>query len=265
MSKLTDPAYLTQTQYKNSNNLDARLAIHQRFSVNPYGWFNWVFDHLTDLPANANILELGCGSGELWRECASRIPSGWALTLTDFSDGMLDAAWRNLLPTGYRFKFEKVDAQTIPYADKTFDVVIANHMLYHVPDRKKALAEMRRVLKAGGVLLAATVGTLHLDELYEWISRVEGSTPGRFKLEFTLENGAEQLQECFQRVELSRYQDELRVTDVEIIKAYIRSMTSASELQEDQFQLLEKELDEMIKKSGEIYIKKDTGLFKALK
>ncbi len=265
MSKFTDQAYLTQNQYKNSINLDARLAIHQRFSVNPYGWFNWVFDHLTDFPANANILELGCGSGELWRECASRIPSGWALTLTDLSDGMLDAAWRNLLPTGSRFKFEKVDAQTIPYTDKTFDVVIANHMLYHVPDRKKALAEIRRVLKEGGVLLAATVGTLHLHELYEWILRVEGSSPERFKLEFTLEDGEEQLQEYFPRVELSRYQDELRVTDVEIIKAYIRSMTSASELQEDQFQLLEKELDEMIKKSGEIYIKKDTGLFKALK
>lgn len=265
MSKLTDQTYLTQSQYKNSINLDARLSIHQRFSVNPYGWFNWVFDHLTDLPAELNILELGCGSGELWKECASRIPQSWAITLTDLSDGMLDAAWRNLLPTGYRFKFEKVDAQAIPYADKTFDVVIANHMLYHVPDRRKALADIQRVLKDDSVLFAATVGKSHLHELYQWILRVESEKPGRFTLEFTLENGKEQLQEYFPRVELSRYQDSLRVTDVAMIKAYIRSMTSSSDLQDNQFQLIEKELDEIIKESGEIHIKKDTGLFKALK
>ena len=157
------------------------------------------------------------------------------------------------------------EGESIPYTDKTFDVVIANHMLYHVPDRKKALAEIWRVLKDKGVLFAATVGNTHLQELYEWISRVEGGEPGRFKLEFTLENGREQLQEYFPSVELSRYQDSLRVTDVDLIKAYIRSMTSAADLQDNQFQLIEKELDEIIRENGEIHIKKDTGLFKALK
>ena len=83
---------------------------------------------------------MGCGSGEMWKECASRIPAGWVITLTDLSDGMLDAAWRNLVPLGRNFKFEQMDAQSIPYGDKTFDVVIANHMLYHVPDREKALS-----------------------------------------------------------------------------------------------------------------------------
>ncbi|MBI3170151.1 MAG: class I SAM-dependent methyltransferase, partial [Chloroflexi bacterium] len=100
MSRFTDQNYLTQSQYKDSSNLNARLAIHKRFSTNPYGWFNWVFDKLAALPADANILELGCGSGELWKECASRIPAGWVLTLTDLSGGMLDSAWRNLIVTG---------------------------------------------------------------------------------------------------------------------------------------------------------------------
>ena len=59
---------------------------------------------------------------------------------------MLDAAWRNLVITGRSFKFEEIDAQSIPYETKTFDAVIANHMLYHVPDRAKAIAEIKRVL-----------------------------------------------------------------------------------------------------------------------
>lgn len=265
MSRFTDQNYLTQNQYRDSGNLDARIAIHKRFSTNPYGWFNWMFDSFAALPEHANILELGCGSAELWKSCADRIPAGWTITLTDISDGMLDSAWRNLLPTGRSFKFEKVDAQDIPYAEKTFDAVIANHMLYHVPDRKQALQEMRRVLKDDCVLFATTVGEVHMQEMWSWIERASGGRQGMVTLSFTLENGKEQLQEFFPRVELTRYPDSLKVTDASMIMAYIRSMTSAADLQEDQFQLIEQELKENIKKNGAIHIKKDSGLFSASK
>ncbi|HKI53048.1 MAG TPA: hypothetical protein VJ987_02910, partial [Anaerolineales bacterium] len=61
MSKFTDQNYLKTDQYKDSTNLNARVELHNRFSTNQYGWFNWVFDALMNLPANAKILELGCG------------------------------------------------------------------------------------------------------------------------------------------------------------------------------------------------------------
>ena len=99
MSKFTDPQYLKNEQYKDSSNLDARTAIHQKFSTNPQGWHNWVFDQLLQLPDNANILELGCGPAYLWRENVGRIPAGWRITLSYFSYGMLDSAWRNLVVT----------------------------------------------------------------------------------------------------------------------------------------------------------------------
>ena len=264
MSRLTDKEYLTQNQYKDSRNLDVRVAIHKQFSTNPYGWFNWVFDSFASLPENANVLELGCGTGELWKECNSRIPESWVLTLTDISDGMLDAAWRNLLPIRRGIRFEKVDSQSIPYADKTFDAVIANYMLYHVSDRKKALTEIKRVLKDNGVLFAATAGENHLREMYEWVLRVSGGEQGRFALQFTLENGREQLQEFFPRVELSRYPDGLRVTDVDMLMAYIRSMASV-ELSADAEFKLRTELTEFIAENGAFYISKDAGLFRATK
>ncbi|HMZ07321.1 MAG TPA: class I SAM-dependent methyltransferase [Anaerolineales bacterium] len=265
MSRLTDQTYLTQAQYKDSGNLNARLAIHQRFSTNSYGWFNWLFDQLIELPVNANILELGCGTGELWKESASRIPEGWALTLTDLSDGMLDAAWRNLIVIKRGIKFERVDVQSIPYADKAFDAVIANYMLYHVPDRKKALAEIRRVLKDDGVLFAATSGRNHMREMYEWIARVSGGNAGEFALQFTLENGKDQLQEFFPRVELSHYPDGLRVTDVDVILAYVRSMASVGRLSAEEMTRLEVELRENLAMDGAIQISKDAGLFRAIK
>ena len=160
-----DPQYLKIDQYKDSSNLDARVVIHQRFSTNPYGWMNWVFDHLLVLPADAKILELGCGSGYLWKENAARIPAAWDITHSDLSVGMIDSAWRNLVVTERSYKFKEIDAQEIPFEDRTFDLVIANHMLYHVPDRPKALTEIRRVLKDDGKLMAATVGETHLKEM----------------------------------------------------------------------------------------------------
>ena len=266
MSRFTDQQYLTTDQYRDSSNLDASAAIHQRFSTNPYGWFNWVFDVLIKLPGDAKILELGSGPGYLWKECAQRIPAAWNITLSDLSPGMLDAAWRNLVVTGRNFKFEQIDAQSIPYPDETFDAVIANHMLYHVPDRKKALSEIKRVLKADGCLFAATVGDRHLNEIGAWLSRatMKNDLP-RFTDPFLLENGLEQLQEFFSHVEISRYDDNLRVTEVEPIMAYIRSGIRAVDFSETEMAKIQKELTAQLEHDGEIFITKDSGLFKAQK
>src|SRR5512138_1329879 len=175
LTKFTDQQYLNTDQYKDSSNLNAREEIHRRFSTNPYGWFNWVFDILLKLPANTKILELGCGPAYLWRECSSRIPADWDITLSDLSPGMVDAAWKNLVVTGRAFQFKEIDAQEIPFADETFDAVIANHMLYHVPDRGKALSEIRRVLKTGGRFFATTVGENHMMQMMDWYARVHVS------------------------------------------------------------------------------------------
>src|SRR5438128_5363777 len=95
----------------------------------------------------------------------SRIPAEWDITLSDFSQGMLDEARQRLRESPHQFVFAVVDAQAIPYPDQVFAAVIANHMLYHVPDRPTALAEIRRVLKPGGHFYASTVGVNHLREL----------------------------------------------------------------------------------------------------
>ena len=266
VSKFTDPQYLKTNQYRDSTNLDARLEIHRRFSTNSYGWFNWIFDVLSKLPDDAVILELGCGPGYLWRNCADRIPAGWRITLSDLSPGMVDAAWRNLVVTGRTFKFEQIDAQSIPYPEGSFDVVIANHMLYHVPDRSKAIGEMARILKPGGHLIATTVGQCHLFELGEWLKFVHlEKSFEEFSRSFTLENGLEQLKPFFSVVTMIRYEDNLQVTEVEPIMAYIRSSIRASELAEDAVLKIRNDLEKELKEKGNIFIRKDSGLFEAIK
>ena len=265
MSKFTDQQYLKTDQYKDSSNLDARVAIHQRFSTNPYGWMNWVFDHLLTLPADAKILELGCGPAHLWRECAKRIPVNWDIILSDLSAGMIDAAWRNLVVTGRNFEFREIDAQSIPFKDETFDAVIANFMLYHVPDLPKALNEIKRVLKPGGRLVAATVGDNHMREASHWSRQVSREFRLPFSVSFILENGFDQLTSIFSNVNLTRYPDSLKVTEIKPLIAYILSNVSAGDLIESELINVEKELDEELKEKGEIFITTDSGLFEAIK
>ena len=266
MSKFTDQQYLKSDQYKDSSNLDARVELHRRFSTNPYGWFNWVFDALLKLPADAKILELGCGPGLLWKENAARIPSAWDVTLSDLSSGMLDAAWRNLVVTGRAYHFKELDAQEISFADETFDAVIANHMLYHVPDRAKALAEIKRVLKPGGCLFATTVGDNHLKEITEWFRTIHKSEVWEsFANLFTLENGLDQLELFFPHVTVSRYEDDLQVTELEPLLAYFCSGVRAGELSEAEFARLQIDLEKELKAKGKIMIQKDSGLFEAIK
>ena len=266
MSKFTDQEYLKTDQYRDAGNLDARVLIHQRFSTNPYGWFRWVFDRLLTLPEQARVLELGCGHGLLWKENVSRIPSGWEITLSDLSPGMLDDAWRNLVVTGRAFRFREIDAQSIPFEDATFDAVIANHMLYHVPDRPKAFTEIHRVLQSGGRLFATTIGRNHLKEISTLIRRVNPGTDFvSFGSPFTLDNGAEQLRQFFPQVTLSRYPDHLQVTEVQPIISFIRSSGPASEILAEELVIVESELERELKEEGWISIEKNSGLFEAMK
>ncbi len=134
MSELSNQNYLLTNQYNNAQKLEARIQLHRIFSTNHYSWFRWLFDHFA-LPPQSSLLELGCGPGYLWSKNAERIPEQWQITLSDFSSGMLQEAQQNLQEIrGMQrpFTFQQVDAQAIPFANESFDAVIANHMLYHV-------------------------------------------------------------------------------------------------------------------------------------
>lgn len=74
---------LMTEQYQNSSNLDALIQLHSGFSTNKYDWSLWVFDRF-HLPTSSRILELGCGTGKLWRENLNRIPTSLSITLSEF-------------------------------------------------------------------------------------------------------------------------------------------------------------------------------------
>ncbi|HCI80868.1 MAG TPA: hypothetical protein DHW02_14395 [Ktedonobacter sp.] len=260
----SDQQYLLTEQYKDASNLMARIALHERFSTNPYDWHRWVFERF-HIPSQARILELGCGPGKLWLNNAERIPEGWQITLTDFSPGMLQENQRNLQAVPHSFEYHIADAQSIPFADETFDAVIANHMLYHVPDRAKAIAEVRRVLKPEGHFYAATNGENHLRELDILGTRVVAGVEvysGELH-SFKLETGAEELGRQFAHVDLHIMEGDLVVTEVEPIIAFMRSTRLGAQLDEQHIQTMRDIISLEIAKNGSFFITKSTGVFDA--
>jgi ubiquinone/menaquinone biosynthesis C-methylase UbiE len=261
MSRFTDQGYLRNEQYRDASNLNARIELHRRFRTNPYGWHRWVLDQI-HLPPTARLLELGCGPGELWRENGAQAPEGWQVTLADLSLGMLQEARQNLGGSRTQFTFAEADAQAIPFPDASFDGVIANHMLYHVPDREKAFAEIRRVLRPGGRFYAATNGRAHMRELRDWVQRWVPDTQ-RWSFAFSLESGQEQLERWFPSVTLHRYEDALVVTEAEPLIAYLRSGYAGTAVAGDRLAELAAFVRQELAARGAIRLTKDTGLFEA--
>lgn len=265
MSKFSDRNYLKEQQYKTSKNLDARIALHTRFGTNPYGWFNWVWDHL-DLKPGMRVLEAGCGPGKLWQENSSRLPRDVQVALSDLSAGMVGQA-QLALGDDERFSFLCVDAQDLPLPDHSFDLIVANHMLYHVPDIRRALGEFARILRPGGRLCAATNGAGHMRRLHELVAEVnpEISIPLDVIRPFRLENGPEITRQVFPKVELHRYPDDLIVTEMEPLRDYILSMADFYSPGEGlDVEMLESHLSRRLEESeGKLVISKSQGIILA--
>lgn len=249
---------LTQ-QYHNASRLTTRAALHARFSTNPTRWFPWLFERF-QTPASSAVLELGCGPGWLWLSNRERIPTDWQITLTDFSEGMLAEARQNLTSVPHPFSFAVADVQAIPYPDDSFDMVIANHMLYHAPDIPAALAEIRRILKAGGRFYASTLAGDYMHELAQFLPRRRPA-----HLSFNLDNGAELLAAQFGHVALYRYDNTLVVTEAEPLIAYLVSMTphSALDLHERISRYAGPLVERALEEHGELRLTANAGLFEA--
>ena len=88
------------------------------------------------------ILELGAGNGALWSQNLDKLPKGLTIVLSDISEGILADA-KNEIGDNSEFQYAVFDAQKIPFADNTFDLVIANYMLFYCDDIPKTLKEVR--------------------------------------------------------------------------------------------------------------------------
>ena len=214
-----------KNQYQNATNISSRINLHSLYSQNKQGWFPWIFQQCHIRPG-LRILELGCGDGTLWTDNLSLIPEDISITLSDISSGMLRDARRAIGSSDTRFAFRAFDCKKIPYKDESFDLVIANHVLFYCDDIPAVLKEIRRVLSPGGHFLCSAYGKAHMQEVSQLVEdfdeRIVLSADKLYE-RFGRENGRKILEPFFPDAKWHSYEDFLLVQDAEPLISYVLS------------------------------------------
>ena len=209
-----------ETQYADDGNLRARQRLWDQEEPR-FDLVAWVLD-LADVRPGRRVLDVGCGNGAYLRALSAR---GAATVGCDLSFGMLRAA-------GAPGRVVNGDVVRLPLRDGAADVVLAPHMLYHVPDREAAAHELRRVTRAGGVCVAVTNGAGHMRAIRRLVeAAVRPGTPGWEMRNpsthvFSLENGPAQLGVAFESVAVVRPPGRapVRLTDADVAAGVVASV-----------------------------------------
>ena len=254
-----------KTQYQNAANITARIRLHSLYSTNPLGWFVWLYQQAS-IQDGMKILEIGCGNGALWQQNLSVLPPHVQIVLSDISAGMIHDV-QNRFRNDARFSCMVFDAAHMPFDDNTFDLVIANHMLFYCDDLSQVLQECARVLKVNGHLEASTYSSRHMKEITELVQSFSPQivlSKDKLYEKFGLDHGAQLLSPYFRDIERRKYQDSIVLHEAEPLIAYILSCHgNQNQLLLDRY----KEFHDYVVKmtAGGFTITKDAGVFLAIK
>ena len=235
-------------QYKNHDNLDIRVELHKKYSKNKLGFNNWIFSNY-QINDEVKVLELGCGTGELWKSNSDSID--------------MVKTTKSVIGNRDNVNYEIMDIQKISFENETFDIVIANMLLHHVNDIPKALSEVNRVLKTGGVFYCATFGENGVVDYLASLFRDEVDQDLENKT-FTLQNGKRYLSRYFNSFDTLLYDDELQVTRIDDLVKYIQSFKGISEIGSLEEEIIRKKLESEFN-NGMLIIPKEYGMFIARK
>jgi SAM-dependent methyltransferase len=220
MASLTDRKVLVEQAYASPGPLEDRRAIYrwQRPARDLPGTVLALLKDATGL-----VVDVGCGPGQYLNRIAGERPDLRGLGL-DLSPGMHPHA--------------VADAQQLPLADGAAGAALAMHMLYHVPDIDRAIGELARVLRPGGIAIVATNGEGHMRQFGELrAAAVRATEPGAVAAEpvsgsagshrFRLESAPGMLRQHFASAEVVSWQTEIRIPEAGPVIAYLDSQRAA--------------------------------------
>lgn len=218
-------------QFSDSNRLALRINFHKRYSKFTESWQNWLFSHYK-LKPGMKVLEIGCGTGDLWVENEVKDVD---LTLLDKSSKMLESTKNKLtIPA----KYIEADMVKLPFDDNSFDCVICNHALMYASDVNQAMSEIKRVVKDNGNVYISCWSKDNLREMDELLDQLDPNIHARDKKidkEFCLENGQEKLLKYFSNIKMDERKEIYLVDDEEELVNYIMSMVWILDIESNLF------------------------------
>ena len=204
---IDDPTHV-RSQYLTEENLETRRSVWHPTADGRDPTTEALDAVVAEQPRR--FLEVGPGTGGFAARVAAALP-GVRLTAIDQSAHFVE------LTRARGIDAREGDVQDLPFGDEAFDVVAALWMLYHVPDVDRAIAEVRRVLRPGGLFVAVTNGDNHLADLRREAGG-EAVVTG-----FSSQNGEEQLRRHFADVQRSELRPRAVFADSSVAEAYLRS------------------------------------------
>ena len=258
--------------YKSDAGLRTRIETHRLYSRVQEPWADWLLS-LAEWRGDERTLDVGCGSGALLLPVARRVPHGLAVGL-DYSQAMVERCQTEARAQGLAVSLTRGTALALPFPAGRFDVVMANHMLYHVPDIPAAVAEAHRVLKPGGLFIAATngVNTMpQIDQVHQaayarlGLPAPENYGGHRVSSRFNLENGRPPIEAVFGPVSVVRRPDAF---DFPTAEPFVRYYATLGPLTPDDPALAESilaavrdEVEAVIAERGVFTVDKEAGAF----
>ncbi len=211
--RLNDPA-LVRAEYASEVGLAGRRAAYFNHPTTGPQSLDIALAALAEV-APRRVLEVGSGFGEFAARVARELQVD--VIAVDLSPRMVELARERGVDA------RLADVQQLPFADNAFDSAVAAWMLYHVPDVERAVAELARVLRPSGRLVAITNALDHLHEL-----RALVGLPPRDATPFSAENGEKLLRTSFSRVATYDAGGTIVFPDREAVLDYVRASRSLS-------------------------------------
>ena len=208
---IDDPA-VVRAQYASEDGLLTRRSVYE--GSEGVDTREVVFEAVAEC-APRRVLEVGCGPGELAERIGRELAAD--VVAIDISPRMVQLARERGVDARLG------DAARLPFPDESFDCAVAAWMLFHVPDLPTAVAELARVLRLDGRLVAATNAARHLEEVW-------GLVGGSLDLSFSRENGADVLGRSFAQVERRDVDGWVTFRDRAAVCEYIASTVTRAHL-----------------------------------
>jgi len=270
-----DKARLVTESYATGEPLSMRIKTHRSYSVPAIDLPTWVLDRHTWC-GDETVLDIGTGTGQYLAPLRERVSRGRILG-GDLAPGMLRDLAASGVPGGAYLL--NADAEALPLAEASCDAIIASYVLPLVPDIPHALAEMSRVLRSDGALLAVTMAEAYMEELCAVINAAlinMGSSRetrwGSVSERFNLENGWAYLEPHFAHVTVHQHESALVFPEAEPVLAYVASTrdTLRDDLPSDRawndfLAALRKVVEAEIAEHGEFRVSKAAGVLVATK
>ncbi|MBN2240439.1 MAG: class I SAM-dependent methyltransferase [Dehalococcoidales bacterium] len=266
---MTDPVLekierFSNDQYSTDARLNARIQFY-RYTEKKVNFHNWLFENM-DFRNVEQVVDLGCGNGQLWQKNLESIPDNIHITLSDISEGMVESA-REALGVDSRFEFHVTDACSTPFESNAHQIVIANHMLYHIPDKIRIFAEIDRLMTDDGYAYASTLSSENLLELFyiaDGFDKRLNFTRDDTIRNFNLENGEEILSGSFEVTDTFILRNDVITADADSLLLYLASCFENEQLELliEKYHDFKKHVETVISDKGSLRITNRSGMFR---